>query len=131
MKKKALCLALVIVLCFSIAAPALAADMALMQANGEIFMSTSGRAVSFGGYSESVQDEDIIKVTVILWELRGSGWCEIARSSAQDEYSSYVSTSGSKTVTGGAYYKVTGIHYSSTNGKSYTVNSESSSKWIA
>lgn len=130
MKKRIFSLVLVAILCLAVASPAFAAVVTPMQAGGTIAMSNSGRTVSFNGYSTSAQTEDLIRITVILWELRGSTWYEVARTSAEKKNADYVSTSSSKTVTGNYYYKITGIHYSEKGGKSYTVTSESASKWI-
>ena len=130
MKKRVFCLVLAMVLCASAATSALAATVTPMQASGRSSMSSEGRNVSFGGYSISAQTEDVIRITVILWEQRGSTWCEVARASDEVKNGDYVSTSGSKTVTGGYYYKVTGTHYSQKGGQSYSVTSETSSKLI-
>ena len=131
MKKRFFSLALIAILCLSLATPAFAATITPMQASGSVTMSNSGRMISFEGYSTSAQNEDIIRITTILWELRGSVWYEVARSSNEDTSSSFVFTSGSKTVSGGYYYKVTGTHYSQKNGIPYSVTSQTASKWIA
>lgn len=130
MKKRVLCLVLAMVLSLSVTATALAATVTPMMASGRSSMSANGRNVSFAGYSISAQTEDIIRITVILWEQRGSTWYEVSRASNELQNDDYVSTTGLKTVTGNHYYKVTGIHYSQTNGQSYTVTSETSSTWI-
>ena len=82
------------------------------------------------GYSTSAQTEDTIGITVILWEQRGTTWYEVARASSQLRNADYVDASGTKTVDGGHYYKVTGTHTSSKNGTNYSGTSETSSKWI-
>ena len=116
-----------ICLCLSICTAALAATR---QAGGSCYMSNTGRSVSFSGYSESAQAEDTIGITVILWEQRGTTWYEVARASSQLRNTDYADASGTKTVEGGHYYKVTGTHTSSKNGISYSVTSETSSRWI-
>ncbi len=140
MKKRIFCLALALVLCLSVASTALAATappltaaapITTRQASGSIAMSVSGRTVSYSGYSTSAQTEDIIRITVILWELRGSVWYAVARASNEALNASFVSVASSYTVGGGHYYKVTGAHYSKKNGTSYSVTSETSAQWIA
>ena len=101
MKKRILSLVLILIMCLSICTAALAA-----------------------------QTEDTIGITVILWEQRGTTWYEVARASSQLRNTDYADASGTKTVDGGHYYKVTGTHTSSKNGTSYSVTSETSSKWI-
>lgn len=110
MKKRILSLALILILCLSICTAALAATR---QAGGSCYMSNTGRSVSFSGYSESAQAEDTIGITVILWEQRGTTWYEVARASSQLRNTDYADASGTKTVDGGHYYKVTGTHTSS------------------
>ena len=127
MKKRILSLVLILIMCLSICTVALAATR---QAGGRCYMNNTGRSVSFGGYSTSAQTEDSIGITVILWEQRGSTWYEVARASNQLRNADYVDTSGTKTVEGGHYYKVTGTHTSSRNGITYSVSSETSSRWI-
>ena len=127
MKKRILSLALILILCLSICTAALAATR---QAGGRCYMNNTGRSVSFGGYSTSAQTEDSIGITVILWEKRGTTWHEVARASNKLKDADFVAASGNKTVDGGHYYKVTGTHTSSKNGTSYSVTSETSSKWI-
>lgn len=127
MKKRILSLVLILIMCLSICTAALAATR---QAGGSCYMSNTGRSVSFSGYSESAQAEDTIGITVILWEQRGTTWYEVARTSSQLRNTDYADASGTKTVDGGHYYKVTGTHTSSKNGTSYSVTSETSSKWI-
>lgn len=73
----------------------------------------------------------MIGVTIILWEQRGSTWYEVARAGDEENNASFVSAAGSTTVGGGHYYKVTGTHYSRKNGVSYSVTSETASKWIS
>lgn len=85
-------------------------------------MNNTGRSVSFSGYSTSAQTEDTIGITVILWEQRGTTWYEVARASSQLRNADYVDASGTKTVDGGHYYKVTGTHTSSKNGTNYSGN---------
>lgn len=87
-------------------------------------MNNTGRSVSFSGYSTSAQTEDTIGITVILWEQRGTTWYEVARASSQLRNADYVDASGTKTVDGGHYYKVTGTHTSSKNGTNYSGTSE-------
>jgi hypothetical protein len=127
MKKRILSLVLILIMCLSICTAALAATR---QAGGSCYMSNIGRSVSFSGYSESAQAEDTIGITVILWEQRGTTWYEVARASSQLRNTDYADASGTKTVEGGHYYKVTGTHTSSKNGISYSVTSETSSRWI-
>lgn len=127
MKKRTIGILLALIVSSLLCTTALAITL---QASGQCYMSNSGRSVSFNGYSESAQTEDTIGVTVILWEKRGSTWYEVARSSNSTTKDDYVGTAGSKIVTGGYYYKVTGTHTSSRNGKSYSVSSETASKWI-
>ena len=127
MKKRILSLVLILIMCLSICTAALAATR---QAGGRCYMNNTGRSVSFGGYSTSAQTEDTIGITVILWEQRGTIWYEVARASSQQRNTDYVDASGTKTVEGGHYYKVTGTHTSSKNGTSYSGTSETSSKWI-
>ena len=127
MKKRILSLVLILIMCLSICTAALAATR---QAGGSCYMSNTGRSVSFSGYSESAQAEDTIGITVILWEQRGTTWYEVARASSQLRNTDYADASGTKTVDGGHYYKVTGTHTSSKNGTSYSGASETSSKWI-
>lgn len=127
MKKRILSLVLILIMCLSICTAALAATR---QAGGSCYMSNTGRSVSFSGYSESAQTEDTIGITVILWEQRGTIWYEVARASNNLEDTDFVDASGKKTVEGGHYYKVTGTHTSSKNGRSYSVTSETSSRWI-
>lgn len=130
MKKRMFCLVLVAILCLSVTSTSLASVISPMQASGSSSMSSTGRTVSFAGYSSSAQTEDIIGVTVTVWELRGSTWYNVGGSNKEIQNSDFVSTTGSQTVTGGYYYKVTGTHYSTKNGKSYSVTSETASKWI-
>ena len=127
MKKRILSLVLILIMCLSICTVALAATR---QAGGRCYMNNTGRSVSFGGYSTSAQTEASIGITVILWEQRGSTWYEVARASNQLRNADYVDTSRTKTVEGGHYYKVTGTHTSSRNGITYSVSSETSSRWI-
>lgn len=127
MKKKLFCIALVLALCLSAYSAAFAATR---QASGYCFMNNSGRSVSFGGYSSSAQTEDTIGVTIILWEKRGTTWYEIDRASDQLSREDYVDASGTKTVDGGHYYKVTGTHTSSKNGASYSTTSTTAERWI-
>ena len=130
MKKRVFCLALVAILCLSVASTSLASVISPRQAFGSSSMSSTGRTVSFAGYSSSAQIEDVIGVTITLWELRGSTWYKVGGASKEIQNGDYVSTTGSQTVTGGYYYKVTGTHYSQKDGKSYSVTSETASKWI-
>lgn len=130
MKKRTFCLVVAIILCLSAAAASLATTITPMQASGRSSMSSSGRTVSFSGFSSSAQTEDVIRITVILWEQNGSTWYEVARTSKEVQNGDYVSTSASKTVVGGHYYKVTGIHYSQKGGISYSETSETASQWI-
>lgn len=127
MKKRTLCLVLILIMCLSICTAALAATR---QAGGRCYLNNTGRSVSFSGYSTSAQTEDTIGITVILWEQRGATWYEVARASNQLQNTDFVDAAGTKTVDGGHYYKVTGTHTSSKNGTSYSGTSESSSKWI-
>ncbi len=127
MKKRLFCIALTLILCFATYTVAFAATR---QASGYCFMNNSGRNVSFGGYSSSAQTEDTIGVTVILWEKRGTKWYEIARASDQLPNTDYVDASGTKTVEGGHFYKVTGIHTSSKNGTGYSTTSTTAERWI-
>ncbi len=127
MKKRTLYLALILILCLSICTAALAATR---QAGGRCYLNNTGRSVSFSGYSTSAQTEDTIGIAVILWEQRGATWYEVARASNQLQNTDFVDAAGTKTVEGGHYYKVTGTHTSSKNGKSYSVTSETSSRWI-
>ena len=139
MKKRIFCLALALVLCLSVTATSLAttappitaiSPISTRQASGGSYMSVSGRTVTFSGYSTSAQTEDIIRITVILWEQRGSVWYAVARASNEAPNASFVSVLSSFTVGGGRYYKVTGTHYSKKNGVSYSVTSETSTQWI-
>lgn len=127
MKKRTLCLVLILIMCLSICTAALAATR---QAGGRCYLNNTGRSVSFSGYSTSAQTEDTIGITVILWEQRGATWYEVARASNQLQNTDFVDAAGTKTVDGGHYYKVTGTHTSSKNGTSYSVTSETSSRWI-
>lgn len=131
MKKRIFCLALAIVLCLSITTASLADTITPRQASGTISMSPSGRTISFSGYSTSAQTEDIIRITVILWEQRGSSWYEVARASEESQNTDIVTVASSKKVDGEHYYKLTGIHYSKKNGKSYSVTSRTSAKWVS
>lgn len=128
MKKRMVCVVLVLLLCLSVCLTSFAEEM--RQASGSCSMSMSGRDVSFSGYSTSAQTEDVISIRVTLWEKRGSKWYSIDSSYNSAENKSFVSTSGSTTVSGGHYYKVTGVHYSMKNGVSYSVTSETVEKWI-
>ena len=127
MKKRILSLVLILIMCLSICTAALAATR---QAGGSCYMSNTGRSVSFSGYSESAQAEDTIGITVILWEQRGTTWYEVARASSQLRNTDYTDASGTKTVEGGYYYKVTGTHTSSKNGVIYSGTSETAKRWI-
>ncbi len=127
MKKRILSLVLILIMCLSICTAAIAATrQACVSSN----MSNTGRSVSFSGYSESAQAEDTIGITVILWEQRGTTWYEVARASSQLRNTDYVDASGTKTVEGGHYYKVTGTHTSSKNGVIYSGTSETAKRWI-
>ena len=127
MKKRILCLILVLVMCLSICATSMAATK---QAGGRCYMNISGHSVSYSGYSSSGQTEDVIGITVILWEQRGTKWYEVASVSDELEDTNFVDAANSMTVDGGHYYKVTGTHTSEKNGKSYSGTSETTSKWI-
>lgn len=127
MKKRILSLVLILIMCLSICTAALAATR---QAGGSCYMSNTGRSVSFSGYSESAQAEDTIGITVILWEQRGTTWYEVARASSQLRNTDYADASGTKTVEGGHYYKVTGTHTSSKNGVINSGTSETAKGWI-
>lgn len=125
MKKRLICCTVVLLLCLSIGGMALA-----RQAKGSCAMSKSGRSVSFSGNSNSAQTEDSIGVLVQLMEKRGTTWYEVARASNSAKNTDYVSTSDSKTVTGGYYYKVIGTHTSAKGGASYSGSSETPEVWI-
>ena len=117
MKKRTICAMLVLIICLSVAVTAMAATR---QADGTCSLTNTGRNVVFDGESSSSQIEDEIGVTVVLWEKRGTVWYQIARASKSLMNTDYVYVSGTKTVEGGHYYKVTGTHTSEKNGVSHS-----------
>lgn len=128
MKKRIISCLLAAILCLLSVSSAFA-DGA-KQASGRCFMSISGRTVSYSGYSESAQTEDVIKVTVKLLERRGNVWYIVGSVTSKRTNADYVDGAGSMTVTGGYYYKVQGTHYSEKNGVSYSGTSTTTMVWI-
>ncbi|MDO4564629.1 MAG: hypothetical protein Q4C04_03330 [Clostridia bacterium] len=128
MKKKFFCVALTLVICMTVFSPTFAAET--KQALGKCFFSSSGRNVTFSGYSSSIKIEDVISVRVTLWEKRDSTWYAIDGAYERLEKAKFVSAGDSMTVDGGHYYKVTATHYSKLNGVSYSIKTETASKWI-
>lgn len=122
MKKKIIAMAAVLLLLASVALPISETHAAVMNADGYCFISPTGKSVSFGGSTASSHDEDEIRVTVVLYEKRLLGWHEIARLSATDYDTDYVSVSTTTNVSGGHYYKVSSSHYARTG----TIESSSS-----
>ena len=106
------------------------AGIAYIQDGGMHIVKAKGRLANLREKLGSAMAEDTIGITVILWEQRGTTWYEVARASSQLRNTDYADASGTKTVEGGHYYKVTGTHTSSKNGISYSVTSETSSRWI-
>lgn len=134
MKKKVLCLGLALLLLLMMAIPSYAdshAQEPSRQAVGSCSMSISGHSITIMGRSLSSYDEDTIRVSVNLWELRDGKWYRITNSTAELSNARTVSTSKTVTVTGGYYYKVTASHYSCTDGVSYNCTSYTSQTWVA
>ncbi len=130
MKKKMVISMALLLLLAAIVFPAAEARAAMRDAGGSSYLTPTGKSVQFGGTTSASDDEDVIKVTVVLHEKRDGSWHEIARTSKTRENTDYVSTSKTVTVSGGHYYKVTSTHYTKTGSVECTSYGESSSYWI-
>ncbi len=101
------------------------------QASGYCWINNSGRKVTYSGQSISGIIEDQISVSVSLNEYRNGSWYQVGPGIGDLEYNSdYAYASGSYTVNGGHYYKVTAIHTSVTGSYSHSETSETSAVWI-
>lgn len=127
MKKKVLCLLLSIVLCFLTIMPAFAATRGT---SGTCGFSVSGKSISFYAYNISTMNEDVIRATAYLWELRDGSWYQIADVSNTLYNTDYVLTSKTVTVSGGHYYMVTGSFYRRTGTVSYSGSASTSRRWV-
>lgn len=130
MKKRVVLFLAVLLLLASVCWPVARARAAIMAAAGSCFMTPIGKSINYGGTTSSAQDEDVIRVTVILKEQRNGTWQEIARISKELEDTDYVSTSDTVTVSGGHYYKVFSTHYTKTGTVESTSSGHTSSYWI-
>lgn len=130
MKKKAVVFLAMLLFLVSVCLPIAEAHAAMKEAAGDGFMSVSGKAVTFGGYTSSSSVEDIIRITVILFEQRGSSWYEVDRVAKTKYDASYVSASKTTTVSGGHYYRVKVIHYTKTGSVENSSSSYTAKQWI-
>jgi len=128
MKNKLLCCMLALLLSLMIGGSSLAEAKS---ASGKCKLGNDGRTVTFSANMHSDKSEDIICATAYLWELRNGTWYCISSTSKTKENSNFVSTSKTVTVTGGYYYKVTAVLYCETGSSSTTLNTNTSSRWIA
>lgn len=131
MKRRMICTLLVIVIALSVCGSSLASSVSIMQASGQCTINNNGKQVTYGGFSSSAINEDMISVTLKLMELRNGTWYQVDSAYKSLTNTSFVQTSDTFTVTGGYYYKVIGVHYSRTGSQTYTVESESALLWIA
>lgn len=130
MKKKMVISMALLLLLAAIVFPMAEARAATMNAYGTCYLSPSGTSVTFGGKTESSVFEDTIEVTVTLWEQRGGTWYEISSTSKTKLNAIKVTTSKTKTVSGGHYYKVTGTHVAQTGSVISTSTSSTAARWI-
>lgn len=130
MKRKMIVVVAALLLLTSVAFPIAEARAATMEAGGSCFMTPTGKSVEFGGTTSSGDDEDVIRITAILYEQRNGTWHEVARVSKTKYNNYFVSASKSVTVSGGHYYKVTSTHYVKTGSNESTSHGHTSSYWI-
>jgi hypothetical protein len=130
MKRKMIVMAAALLLLASILLPAIESLAAVLDAGGDCDMTVSGKEVTYSGSTTSSKSEDIIRVTVTLWEKRNGTWHSISSVTKTKENAISVSKSKTVTVSGGHYYKVTADHYVQTGSNSSTTNSYTSSVWI-
>ena len=130
MKRRLIGLAMVLVMLLTLSGTAFAFPITIQKAGGNCSISKSGKSVTYGGYSDSGQTEDVISITVQLLEQSNGTWASIASTTNSKNNATYVSASSSKTVSGDHYYKAKATHYSMKDGVSYSTSSETSPVWI-
>lgn len=138
MRKHFCIIALILIFCLAVSSHAVAEDWSgsmpytTEQAYGNCWLSHSGRSVTYSGTSTSGSIEDQISVAVSLLEYNNGVWSQVGPGVSDLNYNSdYAYASGSYTVSGGHYYKVSAIHTSRTGSYSHTETSETSAVWIS
>lgn len=134
MKRKVLCVTLVLIICLLAAMPTFAVTKPndeVKNASGFCSLNHSGRSVTIYGSAISLNEEETIRVTLYLSELQDDGnWHPVRMVSRTAHNATEVELSSTFFVSGGHYYKLKGIYYTNTNGIAHTYSSDTSNVWI-
>lgn len=130
MKRKMILMVVALLWVAFVAWPIAEAKAATRNATGSCSISRVGKCVTFSGRTSSCDNENTIRVTVVLQEYRDGVWYSISSRAKTLQNSDFVSTTKDYTVTGGHYYRVYASHYAKTGDVVSSSTSYTASTWI-
>lgn len=130
MKRKLIMSVAVLLMLVAIVFPIAEARGSMRNASGSCGMNHVGKSVTFSGHTSSSEDEDVIRVTIILQEKRDGTWYGISSRTKTEQNSDFAGTSKDYTVSGGHYYRVYASHYARTGDVVSSSSSSSEAIWI-